>query len=59
LPEHDTWLATNALGVLFDKPVVHRVQITYGTAALGPNDGPGTDVAVMDDFIYGEPQALP
>ncbi len=45
------------LGVAFPKPAVHRVRIAYGTAALGPNDGPTNDVAVMDDFIYGEPQA--
>jgi hypothetical protein len=45
------------LGVAFPEPVVHRVRIAYGTAALGPNDGPEADVAVMDDFIYGEPQA--
>jgi hypothetical protein len=47
------------LGVVFPEPVVHRVRIAYGTAALGPNDGTANDVAVMDDFIYGEPQALP
>jgi hypothetical protein len=47
------------LGVLFPEPIVHRVRIAYGTSALGPNDGPDNDVAVMDDFIYGEPQALP
>jgi hypothetical protein len=44
------------LGVYFDKPVVHRVRIEYGNAALGANDGGNVDVAVMDDFIYGEPQ---
>jgi len=44
------------LGVLFDKPVVARVRIEYGTVALGPDDGPKNDVSVMDDFIYGEPQ---
>jgi len=27
--------------------------------ALGPDDGADTNVAVMDDFIYGEPEALP
>lgn len=45
------------LGVLFDKPVVARVRIEYGTVALGPDDSPKNDVSVMDDFIYGEPQA--
>jgi hypothetical protein len=46
------------LGVAFPEPIVHRVRIAYGTAALGPDDGPQNDVAVMDDFIYGEPQAV-
>ena len=36
-------------------PVVARVRILYGNSALGPNDGGGVDVAVMDDFIFGEP----
>jgi hypothetical protein len=47
------------LGVAFDQPIVARVRIHYGTVALGPSDGPENDVAVMDDFIYGEPQAAP
>jgi hypothetical protein len=47
------------LGVVFPEPVVFRVQIRYGTAALGPNDSADSDVAVMDNFIYGEPQPLP
>lgn len=48
------------LGVVFDEPVVARVEVKYGTGALGPNDGEGgIDVAVMDNFIYGEPQAIP
>ena len=47
------------LGVIFLDPIVHRVRIAYGTDALGPNDGAGVDVAVMDNFIYGEPQAAP
>ncbi len=45
------------LGVLFPEAVVHRVRIEYGNSPLGPNDGGGTDVSVMDNFIYGEPQA--
>jgi hypothetical protein len=44
------------LGVLFDAPVVKRIRITYGNTALGPIDAGEVDVAVMDDFIYGEPQ---
>jgi hypothetical protein len=45
------------LGVLFSEAIVHRIRVTYGNAALGPNDGGSTDVSVMDNFIYGEPQA--
>jgi hypothetical protein len=47
------------LGVAFDEPIVARVRIEYGTVALGPDDSAENDVAVMDDFIYGEPQAIP
>lgn len=45
------------LGVAFDEAIVARVQVTYGTSALGPDDGEA-DVAVMDNFIFGEPQAV-
>lgn len=44
------------LGVVFREAVIHRVRVAYGTDALGPDDGGGIDVAVMDNFIYGEPQ---
>ena len=46
------------LGVLFNAGErIGRVRITSGNAALGPNENlPGTDVVVMDDFIYAEPQ---
>ncbi len=44
------------LGVAFDKPRVARVRIEYGTGPLGPVDGGKYDAAVMDDFVYGEPQ---
>ena len=47
------------LGVVFDKPVVARVKIEYGSGPLGPVDDGDYDAAVMDDFVYGEPQALP
>lgn len=47
------------LGVVFDDAIVARVEVKYGTGALGPNDGEGdVDVAVMDNFIFGEPQAV-
>ena len=48
------------LGVIFDEPqpVIGRVRITLGNSALGPNDGGGVDVAALDDFIFGEPQAV-
>jgi hypothetical protein len=47
------------IGVLFDSAVVSRVRITNGNSALGPNDGGGIDVVVMDDFFYSEPQTAP
>jgi hypothetical protein len=43
------------LGVRFPSAVVARVRIEYGNHALGPDDSAQDDVAVMDDFIYGEP----
>ena len=45
------------LGVAFKRPIVSKVKIVYGTSELGPDDSTQYDVAVMDDFIYGEPQA--
>ncbi len=45
------------LGVVFDRPIVARVRIEYGSAALGAPDAAENDVAVMDDFIFGEPKA--
>jgi hypothetical protein len=62
LGQFKTPIANNGLsflGVAFAEPIVHRVRIAYGTTALGPDDGPDNDVAVMDDFIYGEPVAVP
>jgi hypothetical protein len=45
------------LGVAFPTPVVARVRIEYGSGKLGPDESANYDVAVMDDFIYGEPHA--
>ena len=44
------------LGVGFDTASVFFVRITSGNRILRR---PNLDVVVMDDFIYGEPQALP
>jgi hypothetical protein len=44
----------------FSPETVARVEITSGTTALGPNDNPpSTNVVVLDDFAYSEPQGLP
>src|SRR5881628_2254522 len=52
------------IGAVFDAPVIARVLITSGDAALSAtatdvSDGGTTDLVVMDDFVYGEPQPLP
>lgn len=39
---------------------IARVRITSGNTAVGPNDNnTSSDIVVMDDFIYAEPQAVP
>jgi len=40
---------------------IGSVRITSGNTPLGPNDNPGggVDVAALDDFLFGEPQAIP
>jgi len=62
LGQFQTPIADNGLsflGVVFDKAIVYRVEVKYGTGALGPDDGAGgVDVAVMDNFIFGEPQEV-
>ena len=50
------------VGVVFDDPVIARVVITSGRAALGAgvndlSDGGTVDLVVTDDFLYGEPEA--
>ncbi|HSD21523.1 MAG TPA: hypothetical protein VLC54_15860, partial [Anaeromyxobacter sp.] len=46
-------------GIAFDEARIARVRITSGDVAPGPDDDGKHDVVMMDDFIYGEPQALP
>lgn len=45
------------LGVSLEQVIINRVRITAGNAALSNLDG--FDFVAMDDFIYGEPQAVP
>jgi hypothetical protein len=46
-------------GVKFNDARIASVRITTGNAVLGPDDDSKNDIVVMDDFIYGEPKALP
>jgi len=46
-------------GVKFNDARIASVRITTGNAAPGPDDDGKNDLVVMDDFIYGEPKALP
>lgn len=52
----ESFAAGCVLGVVFPNAVVARVRIEYGNHALGPKESARVNVAVMDDFIYGEPQ---
>lgn len=53
------------VGVMFPEPIVARVEIVSGQAALGADSfdvstrthGPARDLVIMDDFLYGEPVA--
>jgi hypothetical protein len=49
------------LGVLLGpgEGLITSVRIVTGTTALGPSESPTVDVVVMDDFLYGEPRAIP
>ena len=44
------------LGIVFEDARVARVRIRTGNALPGADDERPQDVAVMDDFIFGEPQ---
>ena len=38
---------------------IARVRITAGSIAPGPSETASTDIVLMDDFIYKEPQTVP
>jgi hypothetical protein len=51
------------VGVIFADPIVARVEITSGQAALAAgvldlSDGGNRDLAIMDDYVFGEPRAI-
>jgi hypothetical protein len=46
-------------GIKFNDALIASVRITTGDLAPGPDDDSKNDIVMMDDFIYGEPQALP
>jgi hypothetical protein len=51
------------VGVVFESPIVAQVRITSGQRALGDgvqdlSDGGNLDLAVMDDYLYAEPQEI-
>ena len=47
------------LGATFSNNSLSRVRITSGNAPIGLDDDPtnGVDIVVIDDLLYGEPQA--
>ena len=45
------------LGVVFEDARIARVRITTGDKAPGLDDIARRDIVMMDDFLYGEPQA--
>jgi hypothetical protein len=49
------------LGAFLDpaEGLITSVRIITGTSALGPSESSTVDLVVMDDFLYGEPQAVP
>jgi len=46
-------------GIKFSDARIAHVRITAGNVAPGPDDDSNNDIVMMDDFVYGEPQALP
>jgi len=46
------------IGVVFSDSRIARVRIISGNVELGRDDSRRKDVVVMDDFLYGEPQAI-
>jgi plastocyanin len=61
-PNHSNAKLLSFVGAVFEAPIVARVRITSGDAALTATGtdisaGGSADLVVMDDFVYGEPRA--
>jgi len=61
-PNHGGAQLLSFVGAVFEAPIVARVRITSGEAALTATNvdvtaGGAADLVVMDDFVYGEPRA--
>lgn len=63
-PNHDDAQLLSFVGAVYEAPLIARVKITSGSAALTPTAidftaGGAADLVVMDDFVYGEPRPVP
>lgn len=63
-PNHNGAQLLSFTGAVFETPIVARVRITSGEAALTATSvdytaGGAKDLVVMDDFVYGEPHPIP
>jgi len=47
------------LGLIFPDVPIGQVNIISGNSPLGPNDGFGVDIVLLDDFLYSEPSPVP
>jgi hypothetical protein len=47
------------LGLIFPGELIGQINIISGNSPLGPNDGFGIDIVLMDDFLYSEPSPVP
>ena len=62
-PNHGGTQLLSFVGAVFEAPIVARVRITSGDAALSATStdvsaGGAADLVVMDDFVYGEPHEV-
>ena len=56
-PDHTLLVRVSFFGAVFTDARIGSVRIIAGNVAPGPFDENGEDIVMMDDFVYGEPQA--